>query len=64
MAGKNLHEALAVFGIASRAGSICGKRVLIQYGEEIGQYDAHEGWQLVKQLAGSPVECPISVEAA
>lgn len=55
---KNLHEALAQFGITSKPGTIPGKRELIQFGEAIGQFDAHEGWQLVRDLSGSPVECP------
>lgn len=64
MGTKTLHEALAGFGITSRAGTIPGKRILVQHGNEIGQFDAHEGWQLVNQLSGSPVDCPITVEAA
>lgn len=61
---KTLHEALKDFGIASRPGTIPGKRILVQFGEDIGHFDAHEGWELVKQLSGSPIECPITVEAA
>lgn len=60
---KNLHEALGDFGITSRPGTISGKRTLIQHGDEIGQFDAHEGWQLVHQLSGSPVDCPITLDA-
>lgn len=56
---KNLHEALSDFGITSKDGTMPGKRVLIQFGQEIGQFDAHEGWALVRDLSGSPVEAPV-----
>jgi hypothetical protein len=58
MAGKNLHEALASFGITSKPGTIPSKRILIQCGQEIGHYDAHEAWDLVRDLSGSRVEAP------
>ena len=61
---KNLHKALAQFGISSKQGSLEGKRELFQHGDSIGQFDAHEGWELVRQLSGSPVECPIEIETA
>lgn len=58
---QSLHEALAAFSITSRPGTIPGKRALVQFGDiELGEFDAHEGWQLVNDLRGSPVECPIA----
>jgi hypothetical protein len=56
---KNLHDALAAFNITSKPGTIPGKRILIQFNQEIGQYDAHEAWDLVRDLSGSGVEAPI-----
>ena len=52
--GETLNEALTSLGLGSRASKCHGKKAIfnVETGEEMGNFSAFEGWELVHQLRG------------
>lgn len=51
---QSLTEALAIIGVEHRPSKIVGKRDWFNgAGEHIGTYDAHEGWQKLREITAA-----------